>query len=87
MLIRSGQAKRVLVVASEASVHPLFLGSFARLGVLALPGVGCKPFDAEREGFLMSEAAAAVKLPSCPDASKARSALSGSHCRSIVFFF
>jgi 3-oxoacyl-[acyl-carrier-protein] synthase II len=60
MLIHSGEARRVLVVAAEASVHPLFLGSFKRLGVLPAAGIGCRPFDETRDGFLMSEAAAAV---------------------------
>lgn len=62
MLIQSGQYNRVLVVAAEASVHPLFLASFARLGVLPPSGFGCRPFDKTRAGFLMSEAAAAVLL-------------------------
>jgi 3-oxoacyl-[acyl-carrier-protein] synthase II len=64
MMIRSGEADRVLVVAAEASVNPLFLASFRRLGVLPKEGVGCKPFDEHRDGFLMSEAAAAVCLES-----------------------
>ena len=62
MMIRSGEADRVLVVAAEASVHPLFLASFKRLGVLPPEGVGCRPFDENRQGFLMSEAAAAVSV-------------------------
>ena len=62
MMIQSGEARQVLVVAAEASVHPLFLGSFQRLGVLAKPGHGCRPFDRNRSGFYMSEAAAAVLL-------------------------
>ena len=62
LLIRQGDADRVLVVAAEASVHPLFIGSFQRLGVLPPPGWGCRPFDQTRRGFLMSEAAAAVWL-------------------------
>lgn len=62
LMILTGEADRVLVVAAEASVHPLFLGSFKRLGVLPPEGVGCKPFDRDRAGFLMSEAAAAVCL-------------------------
>jgi 3-oxoacyl-[acyl-carrier-protein] synthase II len=62
MMIRSRQVRQVLVVAVEASLHPLFLGSFQRLGVLAPPGHGCRPFDESRRGFLMSEAAAAVLL-------------------------
>jgi 3-oxoacyl-[acyl-carrier-protein] synthase II len=64
MLIESGQATRVLVVAAEASVHPLFLGSFQRLGVLPKKEIGCRPFDQSRDGFLMSEAAAAICLES-----------------------
>jgi 3-oxoacyl-[acyl-carrier-protein] synthase II len=60
MQIRSGVAKRALVIAAEASVHPLFIGSFKRLGVLPREGVGCRPFDQGRDGFLISEAAAAV---------------------------
>jgi 3-oxoacyl-[acyl-carrier-protein] synthase II len=62
MMIRSGEADRVLVVAAEASVHPLFLASFNRLGVLPREGCGCRPFDQHRGGFLMSDAAAAVCL-------------------------
>ena len=62
MMIRSGEARQALVVAAEASVHPLFLGSFQRLGVLARRGDGCRPFDQRRTGFYMSEAAAAVVL-------------------------
>lgn len=62
MMLRGGEADRVLVVAAEASVHPLFLASFDRLGVLPREGHGCRPFDEDRAGFLMSEAAAAVCL-------------------------
>lgn len=62
MMIRSGEVRQAIVVATEASVHPLFLGSFQRLGVLARPGEGCRPFDRNRAGFYMSEAAAAVLL-------------------------
>ncbi|MCC6424301.1 MAG: hypothetical protein IT447_12555 [Phycisphaerales bacterium] len=62
ILIQSRQANRVLVVGVESSVHPLFLGSFARLRVLSSAGGGCRPFDQRRDGFLMSEAAAAICL-------------------------
>jgi 3-oxoacyl-[acyl-carrier-protein] synthase II len=64
MLIADGQADRVLVVGAESSLHPLLIQSFARLGVLPPEGVGCRPFDLHRAGFLMSEAAAAVCLES-----------------------
>jgi 3-oxoacyl-[acyl-carrier-protein] synthase II len=61
MLIEEGWP-RAIVVAAESSLHPLFLSSFRRLGVLAAPPVGCRPFDEDRAGFLVSEAAAAVCL-------------------------
>lgn len=66
-MIRSGEARRVLVAATEASVHPLFIASFQRLGVLTGPGEVCRPFDVNRGGFLMSEAAAAVCLEAIHD--------------------
>lgn len=62
MLIESGEFRRVLVIGCEASVCPLFIASFQRLGVLSPAGFGCHPFDRARAGFLMSEAAAAVLL-------------------------
>lgn len=62
MMIRSGEVSRVLVVAAEASVQPMFVESFRRLGVLADLAIGCRPFDKGRCGFLMSEAAAAICL-------------------------
>jgi 3-oxoacyl-[acyl-carrier-protein] synthase II len=67
LLLKSGGAKRAIVVAAEASVHPLFIGSFKRLGVLPAEGVGCRPFDRDRDGFLISEAAAAVCLEIDPE--------------------
>ena len=62
MMIRSGEVDRALVVAAEASVHPLFSGSFKRLGVLPAEGELCRPLDRARSGFFISEAAAAVCL-------------------------
>lgn len=71
MMIQSGEVRQALIVAAEASVHPLFLGSFERLGVLARPGEGCRPFDRNRTGFYMSEAACAVLLESADDGTTA----------------
>lgn len=65
-LIRSGMCDTALVVAAEASTHRLFAANFARLGVLADPAEGCRPFDRNRRGFLMAEAAAAVWLTTQP---------------------
>jgi 3-oxoacyl-[acyl-carrier-protein] synthase II len=62
LMLQFGEARRVLVVAAESSLHPLFIASFNRLGVLPDEATGCRPFDMNRGGFLMSEAAAAVCL-------------------------
>jgi 3-oxoacyl-[acyl-carrier-protein] synthase II len=70
MLLQNGIAKRALVIGVESSLHPLFQGCFQRLGVLANPGVSCRPFDQNRTGFHMSEAAAAVCLELSDDPSR-----------------
>ena len=64
-LLRSGVCDRALVVAAESSLHPLFQATFKRLGVLANPAIGGRPFDEHRAGFLLAEAAAAVCLEAC----------------------
>jgi len=65
-----GEIARAVVIAADASLHPLFEGSFARLGVLApLDEDGnrrCDPFAEEGRGFFLSEAAAAVVLEAEP---------------------
>jgi len=61
-LIEQGIVDRAVVVGAESSLHPIFLQSFRRLGVLAPPGSRCRPFDINRQGLLVSEAAAAVIL-------------------------
>lgn len=66
LALQSGEACRALVVATEASVHPLFISSFKRLGILSPEGHGCRPFDVDRKGFIITEAAAAICLES-PD--------------------
>ena len=62
MMIRGGEARRVLVVTAESSLQPFFVGAFQRLGILADARDGCRPFDLRRSGFFLSEAAAAVCL-------------------------
>jgi len=64
--IRRGEFKRAIVVAADASVHPLFEHSFENLGVLAQRDENgrryCRPFNASGGGFFISEAAAAICL-------------------------
>ena len=61
-LIRRGTCDRVICGAADASSHPLVLASFARLGVLADPATGVRPFDANRTGFAIGEGAVAFVL-------------------------
>jgi 3-oxoacyl-(acyl-carrier-protein) synthase len=82
LLLQHGDATQALVVAAESSLHPLFLSSFRRLGVLPPPGARCQPFDEDRSGFLCSEAAAAVMIhrtdaPLADDVAVDRVALAG----------
>ncbi len=66
MMLEHGDADRAIVVGTESSLHPAFIQSFQRLGVLAAPGEPCRPFDRNRSGFLIAEAAAAVCLERRP---------------------
>ncbi len=70
--ISSGQADRAVVVAYDMAVEPQSLFYYEQLGVLSHRHL--KPFDAEHDGTLMAEGAAAIVLES--EASvKARSAV------------
>jgi 3-oxoacyl-[acyl-carrier-protein] synthase II len=54
-----------LVVTAEAALHPLFIHSYRRLGVLApltRDGYRARPLDERRNGFVLAEAGAAVLL-------------------------
>lgn len=62
--INDGQCDIALAGSSEA-IHPLFAAGFYNMGVLAdheNPALACRPFDAERSGFVMGEGAAMFVL-------------------------
>jgi 3-oxoacyl-[acyl-carrier-protein] synthase II len=67
-LIQSGVADAVVTGGSEAALTPLSKAAFAALDALSPTGVS-RPFDAERDGFVMGEGAAVLVLE---DADKAR---------------
>jgi 3-oxoacyl-[acyl-carrier-protein] synthase II len=64
--VRAGRCEAALVGSTDASVLPLILGGFNQLGVLshetADPHQACKPFDARRDGFAVSEGASVIVL-------------------------
>ena len=58
--IRDGQADIMLTGGGDV-IHPLFAAGFQRMGVLANhsdPNRACRPFDQDRNGFVMGEGAA-----------------------------
>jgi 3-oxoacyl-[acyl-carrier-protein] synthase II len=56
------------------AVQPLLLAAFQRMGVLAppgdLPGAACKPFDRNRNGFVLGEGSAMLVLERTADAKR-----------------
>ncbi len=65
-LIRTGECDLVLAGSADASLVPIVLGSYQRLGVLARgftdPATACRPFDVHRSGFAIGEGAAVLVL-------------------------
>jgi 3-oxoacyl-[acyl-carrier-protein] synthase II len=62
--IRQGWADVMIAGAAEAPLSPLTYGAFAFIRTMsrAHPSVACRPFDRERDGFVMGEGAAALVL-------------------------
>jgi 3-oxoacyl-[acyl-carrier-protein] synthase II len=67
-LIRRGDADVVICGGSEAVVAALSLSAFKNMGAVSTrnddPGRACRPFDAERDGFVMGEGAGILVLES-----------------------
>jgi 3-oxoacyl-[acyl-carrier-protein] synthase II len=65
-VIRSGEADAMIAGGSEAAICPLGLGGFACMGALSRrnddPERASRPFDADRDGFVVAEGAAVLLL-------------------------
>jgi len=77
-LIRSGRCDAVVAGGSEAAVTEFAIGGFCRLQALTTayndrPELASRPFDKDRDGFLLAEGAAALMLEDY-DKAKARGA-------------
>jgi len=73
-LVRNGHADAVLAGGTEGCIHPLILAGFSNMRGLAQgngdPTAASRPFDAEREGFVMAEGAGIVMLEDLESAQK-----------------
>lgn len=75
--IMIGEAKQMLVVGAEAAICPVGIGGFASMKALSTrnddPEHASRPFDKQRDGFIMGEGAGALVLEEYESA-KARGA-------------
>jgi 3-oxoacyl-[acyl-carrier-protein] synthase II len=62
--IREGWADVMIAGAAEAPLSPLTYGAFAFIRTMSRshPSVACRPFDQDRDGFVMGEGAASLIL-------------------------
>jgi 3-oxoacyl-(acyl-carrier-protein) synthase len=68
--IRDGQCDKALVFGAQ-TIHPILAAGFYNMRVLAKaddPSAACRPFDANRSGFVMGEGAGALMLERLSDA-------------------
>ena len=65
-IIRRGDADAMIVGGSEAAITPMGVGGFAALRALSTrndePWRACRPFDRDRDGFIIGEGAGIVVL-------------------------
>ena len=71
-MIRSGRADVVIAGGTEAPIHPLPIASFAAMHALSTrnddPAHASRPYDVNRDGFVMGEGAGIVVLESAEHA-------------------
>ena len=69
-LVQSGTSPLALAGGAEAPLAPLTYGAFAVIRAMSTrndtPGEACRPFDAERDGFVMGEGACVLLLEVAP---------------------
>lgn len=67
-MIRSGRADVVLAGGTEAAIHPLNIAAFASMRAMSTrndePGRASRPFDKNRDGFVLGEGAGILVLES-----------------------
>jgi len=65
-IIRRGDADAMIAGGSEAAITPMGVGGFAAMRALSTrndePDKACRPFDRERDGFIIGEGAGVIVL-------------------------
>lgn len=73
-MIRSRRAEVVIVAGGDATIHPLPMASFCAMRAVSTrnddPEHASKPFDVDRDGFVMGEGAAVLVLESAEHAAR-----------------
>ena len=71
-MIRDGRADVVIAGGTDAAIHPLPLAAFAKMQALSTrnddPAGASRPYDVDRDGFVMGEGAGIVVLESAEHA-------------------
>jgi 3-oxoacyl-[acyl-carrier-protein] synthase II len=80
-IIRRGDADAVICGGSESATHPLSIAAFTNMGAVSTrnddPQRASRPFDAERDGFVLGEGAGVVILESLEHARERGAAIRG----------
>ena len=83
--IHQGYAKAMIAGGTESPILPLVLAAFSALKVLSTrnhnPHESCRPFDAERDGFVLGEGSAILVLEDADSSLRKRSTHSGRNNR------
>jgi 3-oxoacyl-[acyl-carrier-protein] synthase II len=65
-IIRRGDADAMIAGGSEAAITPMGVGGFAAMRALSTrnddPSKACRPFDSERDGFIIGEGSGVIVL-------------------------
>ena len=85
-IIRRGDAEVMVAGGSEAAITPMGVGGFAAMRALSTrndePQRACRPFDRDRDGFIMGEGAGVVILE---DLDRARARGCGIYCELVGY--
>ena len=85
-IIRRGDAEVMVAGGSEAAITPMGVGGFAAMRALSTrndePQRACRPFDRDRDGFIMGEGAGVVILE---DLERARARGSRIYCELVGY--